>query len=256
MPFLDPAWHQLRRVPAYHFPTSIAFAKPTLQCSNNLPNWSPAGGVAGELTDSRWMRAAFAELLKTNTYRGGLPRAMSMQDIWPLCLLIGALALFGDIFVRRVSIDYAYPFKWLLRRLRPGETAQDSERKQSLEQLAQYQNRSLGELAQGQSATRFEVHEGSAVGVPDHMLDDAQAGAASAGAGASRNSSATNRVWLSGGARRLYCSIAGGQKSGSKQEQTSLPRGNCRSPSQRSVSTAKFELKFGSGSAQCCSPSR
>ncbi len=133
-----------------------------------LAELEPAGGKSGQLTaplDS----SSFAELLQTNTYRSGLPRAMSMQDIWPLCLLVGAVALLGDIFVRRVAVDYAYPIKWLVRRLRPGESLQDAERRESLQRLRTKKSEVAGEMQQSRAATRFDS---------DQPLDDAAASAA------------------------------------------------------------------------------
>ena len=114
-----------------------------------------------------------------------------MQDIWPLCLLIGALALFADIFVRRVSLDYAYPFKWLVRRLQPRETAQDSDRKESLARLRSTKTEVSGELAQARSSTRFESDGSTTVVTPAQTLGDAQgsATASSTASGSKRSPS-------------------------------------------------------------------
>jgi hypothetical protein len=50
-----------------------------------------------------------AKLLEVNTFRHDLPPATSSQDVWPLLLLIGSCLFFGDVFVRRVAIN----FDWL-----------------------------------------------------------------------------------------------------------------------------------------------
>lgn len=125
-----------------------------------LSQLAPKGGQAGQLfaaLDSE----SLGQLIDNNTYRSGLPRAMSMQDIWPWCLLLGAVCLFGDIFVRRVALDYAYPIKWLSKRLNPGESVQDSERRQSLERLRSKKSQVSGELEDVKANTRFEA-DGSA----------------------------------------------------------------------------------------------
>ncbi len=139
-----------------------------------LAKLEPTGGIAGSISEPL-DPSSFEKLLKNDTYRAGLPKAMSLQDIWPICLLLGALALFGDIFVRRVSLDYAYPLKWLAKRFNPGETAKDADRKLSIERLRNKKSEVSGELQQAKSATRFESNE-----VADNRdtstLDDALAG--------------------------------------------------------------------------------
>ena len=118
----------------------------------------PDGGEAGMLTEPL-SDQNFEELVENNTYRSGLPRAMSLKDIWPICLIVGALCLFGDVFLRRVALDYAYPVKWVAKKLNPGETSQDVERKQSLERLRSKKTEVTGEMEQVKASTRFEVDE-------------------------------------------------------------------------------------------------
>ncbi len=138
-----------------------------------LAGLEPDGGQAGVLSEPL-DQETFENLLKNDTYRTGLPRAMSLQDIWPYCLLLGAVCLFGDVFVRRVSLDYAYPLKWVAKKLNPGETTQDSERKESLQRLRSKKSQVTGEMQQAKASTRFE-----ASGVSDtQTLDDALQGKA------------------------------------------------------------------------------
>lgn len=134
-----------------------------------LAGLEPQGGNAGSISEPL-SQESFELLLKNDAYRGGLPRAMSMQDIWPWCVLLGAVCLFGDIFVRRVALDYAYPIKWVVRRLNPGETKQDSERKQSLERLRNKKSQVSGELEQARSSTRFESAEPASGELLDQTL--------------------------------------------------------------------------------------
>ncbi|MCA9133036.1 MAG: VWA domain-containing protein [Planctomycetales bacterium] len=136
-----------------------------------LAGLEPPGGVAGHLSQSLDAQS-LQELLQHNTYRGGLPRAMSMQDIWPWCLVLGAVCLWGDIFVRRVAVDYAFPLKWLLQRLRPGLSAHDAARSQRLQSLKSKKNQISGELQQAKAATRFEALQPA----EGDSLEDAGAG--------------------------------------------------------------------------------
>ncbi len=137
-----------------------------------LAGLKPTGGSAGTFT-TPLDQNTFEELLKSDVYRPGLPRAMSMQDIWPFCLLIGAIALFGDIFMRRVALDYSYPLKWLSRRFNPGESTQDSERKQSLERLRSKKSEVSGELQQAKASTRFESSDAVDVRTLDQLTAEA-----------------------------------------------------------------------------------
>lgn len=138
-----------------------------------LADLEPTGGTAGVMS-APLEPASFQELLKNNVYRSGLPRAMSMQDIWPICLLLGACALFADIFVRRVALDYAYPLKWLAKRLKPGESIQDMERKQSLQRLRNKKSEVSGEMEQTRSSTRFEATAGSDPATLDEAISAAK----------------------------------------------------------------------------------
>jgi len=134
-----------------------------------LSSLKPTGGTSGMLT-SVLDAKSFAELLSNDVYRGGLPKAMSLQDVWPLCLILGSLCLFGDIFVRRVALDYAYPIKWLSARVF-GKTLtdQDQQRHASLERLRVRKTEVAEDVAQARSAVRFEAeHPGDA-----STLDDA-----------------------------------------------------------------------------------
>lgn len=135
-----------------------------------LAGLEPTGGQAGQISKPL-EQESLDELLKINTYRGGLPKAMSLQDVWPYCLLFGAICLFGDVFVRRVSVDYAYPIQWLWQRLHPSESAQDVERKASLQRLRSKKSQVSGELEQAKASTRFEVSEVSDTQTLENALE-------------------------------------------------------------------------------------
>ncbi|MCA9128482.1 MAG: VWA domain-containing protein [Planctomycetales bacterium] len=132
-----------------------------------LAKLTPEGGQPG-VVSMPLSTESLAEVLANDTYRTGLPRAMSLQDIWPWCLLLGAFCLFGDVFVRRVALDYAYPLRWIAARFKSTETALDTERKQSLERLRSKKSQISSELTQARASTRFEANENA-----DHETLDA-----------------------------------------------------------------------------------
>jgi uncharacterized membrane protein len=137
------------------FSDEYRLRKTNFAALERFANLSPEGGKPGQLAESLDSQS-LGSLIQNDTYRPGLPQAMSLQDIWPWCLLLGAVCLFGDIFVRRVSLDYAYPIKWVVKRLNPGETAADSERKQSLERLRSKKTQVSDEMQDVRANTRFE----------------------------------------------------------------------------------------------------
>ena len=143
---------------------------------SQLAKLEPTGGSSSGVLSEPLDQQTFEQIVKsTDTYRGGLPKARSMQDIWPWCLLLASVCLFADVFVRRVSLDYAYPAKWMLKKLRPGATLQDAARQQSLSQLRSKKSQVSEAIEQQKATTRFE-----ATGpIESSTLEDAAAGKSS-----------------------------------------------------------------------------
>jgi len=135
-----------------------------------LTNLKPSGGEAGKLSPMLEGNR-LTELLSHNVYRSGLPKAMSMQDVWPWCLLLGSLCLFGDIFVRRVALDYAYPAKWVYAKLF-GKTisAQDQQRQASLERLRMRKSEVAVDVEQSRADIRFESDNAGDTSVLDEAM--------------------------------------------------------------------------------------
>jgi uncharacterized membrane protein len=140
----------------------------------------PDGGEEGMLTIPLGSES-LEELVQNNTFRSGVPRAMSMQDIWPWCLVLGGLCLFGDIFVRRVALDYAYPIKWLAKRMKTTESQKDVERKESLGRLRSKKSQLADEMKQSTASTRFEVDEDVAKSLDTDATRRASSGQAASG---------------------------------------------------------------------------
>ncbi len=140
-----------------------------------LAELEPTGGDAGVMAEPL-DQESLGQAASLNAYRGGLPKAMGLQDIWHWCLLVGGLCLFGDIFVRRVSLDYGYPVRYVAKKLKPGETVKDTERKQSLQRLRNKKSEVTGEMESAKAATRFEAQE-----IPDaSTLNEAISGKSAA----------------------------------------------------------------------------
>lgn len=69
---------------------------------------SPTDGQAGAVIASPGGLADTDEMLKTNVFRPGVPPAVSRNRIWPLVLLSASLVFLGDVFCRRVMINFGW----------------------------------------------------------------------------------------------------------------------------------------------------
>ncbi len=77
-----------------------------------LAGVTPRDGEAGQVTVPLENQPS-AELIETNAFRGGLSLARSIRDAWPWFVLGGCCLFLGDVFVRRVAIN----FDWVGRTL-------------------------------------------------------------------------------------------------------------------------------------------
>jgi len=121
---------------------------------------TPVGGSSGVLSEP--LEAESLEnVLATDPYRGGLALARSLEDIWPLAVLLGASLFFADVFVRRVAIN---PFqsarKFLDNRKRinfsKGDELQsrlDRLRTSKSDAASEMERKRLGSLQSGASQT-------------------------------------------------------------------------------------------------------
>ncbi|MEZ6078424.1 MAG: hypothetical protein R3C56_22950 [Pirellulaceae bacterium] len=141
-----------------------------------LAQLEPAGGVAGEMTPlPRCIQSA--RVAQTNTHRGGLPRAMSMQDL-AARLLIGRTGVVCRHFCTRIArLRLVRSNGWFDASVTVRKRAQDSDRKES-QRAAQHQDRGLGRVGPSQIVDGFES-DGSTTDVnPAQTLGDAQGSAA------------------------------------------------------------------------------
>jgi hypothetical protein len=101
-----------------------------------------------------------SETIAQNPFRRDLPRAVAPQSIWPWLIVVGACLFWGDVFVRRVQVN----FEWLtpllarardilLRRQRPVAVPETMSRLRSRKQ-------EIGQQIETQkAATRFQLNE-------------------------------------------------------------------------------------------------
>jgi len=73
-----------------------------------ITDLTPTGGESGQIIVGSLNNENVNSLLDVDTFRHNLPRAVSIRDIWPLLLVIASCVFFADVFVRRVSINFAW----------------------------------------------------------------------------------------------------------------------------------------------------
>jgi len=122
-----------------------------------LAELRPKGGQPGTLVEGALNASGAGSVVEVDTFRPGLPPAVSSQDVWPLFLLVAAGIFFADVFVRRVTInlDWVRP-TWLWLRAKVFGKEDAAEREERLERLRSRKAAIAGEIDERRAATRFE----------------------------------------------------------------------------------------------------
>jgi hypothetical protein len=147
----------------------------------SLAELTPKGGESGQVIAGELSKEKIDTLLAVDTFRKGLPLAISSQDVWPLFLVIMGCVFFADVFVRRVTVS----FEWLgpalvklrARILGRKEVEQSEER---LEVLRTRKAAIAEQIDDRRAATRFEPVPDSLprAGDASQILEQASAGMA------------------------------------------------------------------------------
>ncbi len=127
-----------------------------LRLLEQLAGQKPKGGLSGVFGPAL-ERSAMNQLLETNSYRGGLPPAKSLQDVWATAVLIGASLFFADVFIRRVALDWGLPLRMLAARLKGRKSSvQDRERQATLDRLRSRKSTVSDDIDRQRASTQFE----------------------------------------------------------------------------------------------------
>ncbi|MBI1246961.1 VWA domain-containing protein [bacterium] len=118
----------------------------------------PKGGEAGQVIDGNFAIGRVEELLKVDTFRQDLPKAISSQHIWPFLLVLCGLVFFEDVFVRRVTIGtewIGHSYQWVHARIFGAAEKEDEEDR--MERLRMIKQRATADYDEQKASTRFEV---------------------------------------------------------------------------------------------------
>ncbi len=126
----------------------------------SLAHVAPKDGAAGQVIDAPANLTGderLAHMLETNEFRRDLAPATSSQGVWHLLVLTASCLFFFDIFVRRVTVSFAWvgPLAVGVRdRLLGRDNAKDVEA--TIERLRSSKAEVAGQLEQKLAALRFE----------------------------------------------------------------------------------------------------
>lgn len=95
------------------------------------------------------------ELIDSDAFRGGLALARSIRDAWPWFVLAGCCLFLGDVFVRRVAIN----FDWIgaaFKKIRGDTEEKDSTVTARLDALKKHKETVGDSLERRRASVRFE----------------------------------------------------------------------------------------------------
>jgi hypothetical protein len=122
-----------------------------------LAGRTPKGGAPGKIIEGSMTEGQTDPLLKTNSFRRDLAKAISSRDIWPLLVLLSSCIFFADVFVRRVNVGFEWvqpawqrAVAWMMRREPPPAVDERMER------LRHRKRQIEGAIDERRAAARFE----------------------------------------------------------------------------------------------------
>ncbi len=129
------------------------------QLLKQLADIQPAGGKRGLMRGGN-EPAPMDQQFQDDTFRRDLADAVSSNFIWPWLLLVAGCLFFGDVFVRRVAMDFAWIGEkirhWASRWRRHDEPVEWEE---PMERLRSRKAAVRTELDERRAATRFQVDD-------------------------------------------------------------------------------------------------
>jgi hypothetical protein len=134
----------------------------------SLARMRPRGGESGQILDQALEKGPPEKVLNVDTFRGGLPKAISIQDVWPLFLVGMGCLFFADVFVRRVTLSLEWiGHLWAWIRLKVLGRQEGEEREERLERLRTSKAQIAEQIDERRAATRFEPQVDAAQGEVD-----------------------------------------------------------------------------------------
>jgi uncharacterized membrane protein len=131
---------------------------PPGQLIENRAEPRPGDHEHGSMPDMATAGMPTGKLLEFNTFRHDLPKATSSQEAWHWLALMASCVFLGDVFIRRVHVNFAW-LPPLMLRLRDFILRRQAvpAQPQYIERLKSRKAEVAGRLEQLRAATRFEL---------------------------------------------------------------------------------------------------
>jgi hypothetical protein len=132
----------------------------------SLASLSPKQGEAGKVIDAEPTLPSderVAKLLENDTFRHDLAKATSSQDVWHLLVFAASCLFLGDVFVRRVTLN----FDWVRAALAKLRRKQVATQTATMDRLRSRKEEVSQQLEERRAATRFEPQPDDPVEVAD-----------------------------------------------------------------------------------------
>jgi uncharacterized membrane protein len=121
---------------------------------DQIAGLTPVGGSIGKISEPLESES-LSKIVASDPFRNDLQKARSLEDVWPWAVLLGSVLFFGDVFIRRVSVDPMIPFRWLRNRLSHRESSADADRRTRLERLRSSKSDVADELDKQRASVSF-----------------------------------------------------------------------------------------------------
>ena len=128
--------------------------EPNVPLLEQIARTAPEEGSEGKVIESSEGFDRKDQLLEVNSFRHDLPKATSSQDIWYYLLVLASCLFFGDVFLRRVQVSFAWlpraVGRLLGRKLAPPAPP-------TIERLRSRKAEVTGQIEQLRASIRFEA---------------------------------------------------------------------------------------------------
>lgn len=121
---------------------------------NTLARIEPKGGQAG-LVSEPLQNTSFDQLVETDTFRGGLTKARSILDVWPVLVFAVCCLFVSDVAVRRITIDWSRVSAYFAK-FGAGKKAATEQVQSRLQSLQAQKDRVGDSLDRKRAGTRYQ----------------------------------------------------------------------------------------------------
>ncbi len=153
--------------------------EPNESLLRTLVELKPRDGQPGKWIEAKSPgRSRMEQLLETDTFRHDLPPAGSSQPTWHILLLIAGCLFFGDVFVRRVAVNFAFVAVAAGKLRNKLLNRQQEVKTEYLERLRSRKREVGQQVDQMRAATRFEPTPDAPPPLPDALDRELQSSSA------------------------------------------------------------------------------